>query len=107
KLKEEAKKKKDSEAEEEEEKDEAEKKKDSEEDDGFKADEYKIKILFKKDIPEGVAVIRNARILTMKDRQIIENGDILIKNNRIAAVGPAGSLQVPRGATEIDASGKT
>lgn len=75
--------------------------------DSFKAEEYEIKITYKKAIPQGVAVIKNARILTMKDDGIIENGDILIRNNRIAAVGPAGSLEVPRGATEIDASGKT
>ena len=87
--------------------DKEEDEKDKEEDKTFKADEYEINVIFKKAIPEGFVVIRNARILTMKDDEIIENGDILIKSNRIIAVGPAGTLEVPGGATEIDASGKT
>ncbi|MCM4161331.1 amidohydrolase family protein [Antarcticibacterium flavum] len=75
--------------------------------DSFKADEFEINITYQRALPQGAAVIKNARILTMKGDEIIQNGDILIKNNRIEAVGPAGSLDVPRGATEIDASGKT
>jgi imidazolonepropionase-like amidohydrolase len=52
-------------------------------------------------------VFRNARIITMKGSEVIERGDVLIRNNRIVAVGAAGSLQVPNGAREIDATGKT
>jgi hypothetical protein len=43
----------------------------------------------------------------MNDDEVIENADILVQNNRIAAVGPSGSLDVPAGADEIDISGKT
>ncbi len=38
---------------------------------------------------------------------MIERADILVRNNRIAAVGPAGSLDVPGDARVIDMSGKT
>lgn len=77
------------------------------EEDAFRAEEYRIKLTYRRAIPQGTAVIRGARIITMKEDEVIEKGDILIQNNRIAAVGPAGTLQIPAGATEIDASGKT
>ncbi len=49
-----------------------------------------------------VTVVRNATILTVTNGTI-DKGSILIRNGRIAAVGP--SVDVPRGAVEIDASG--
>ncbi|HEY8551185.1 MAG TPA: amidohydrolase [Vicinamibacterales bacterium] len=50
-----------------------------------------------------VTVIRDATILTITNGTI-EKGSILIRNGRIAAVGPA--VDVPAGAHVIDASGK-
>ncbi len=82
-------------------------KKEKEDEKEFTANEYKIDLTYKRFIPQGTAVIRGARIITMKDDEVIENGDILIENNRIAAVGPAGTLKIPGGAKEIDAKGKT
>ncbi len=38
---------------------------------------------------------------------MIENGDILVENNRIKAVGAGGSLTAPASTTVIDAAGKT
>ena len=57
--------------------------------------------------PSGSFVVRNARIVTMKGDEVIERGDIVVTNNRIAAVGEAGKVTVPAGAREIDATGKT
>ena len=74
---------------------------------GYQPVETRITLRARRDTPEGVAVFRNARIVTMKGSEVIGRGDILVRNNRIAAVGPAGSLQVPNGAREIDAAGKT
>jgi hypothetical protein len=59
------------------------------------------------DRPRGTVVLRNARIITMKGSEVIERGDVLVRDNRIAAVGAAGSLQVPAGTREIDMAGKT
>ena len=42
----------------------------------------------------------------MKPR-VIENGVVLVTDNRIVAVGPADSVEVPDSATVIDVSGKT
>ena len=53
--------------------------------------------------PAGpVTAIRNATILTVS-KGTIEKGTVLIRNDRIAAVGA--DVDVPRGATEIDATG--
>ena len=60
-----------------------------------------------KDRPVGQVVLRNARVITMKGNEVIERGDVLVRNNRIAAVGAAGTLQVPAGAQSIDITGKT
>lgn len=102
-------KKAEKEAEKKEDKEDKDAKKDKEdkEEEKFKPEEYKIELTYKRAIPEGIALIKGARIITMKGDEVIENGDILIKNNRIAAVGASGSLDVPKNATIIDASGKT
>lgn len=82
--------------------------KDEEEYPKFKAAEYKINVLYKKYNPKGNLLLKGGRIITMKDnKEIFENGDLLIENNRIKAIGPSGSLSVPNGTKEIDASGKT
>jgi Tol biopolymer transport system component/imidazolonepropionase-like amidohydrolase len=56
---------------------------------------------------QGKLALRNARVVTMKGSEVIANGDIVIENNRIVAVGPHGSVQVPAGARQIDLTGKT
>jgi len=73
----------------------------------FKADEYKIKVSYKKAIPSGSVLLKGGRIITMKGNEVIENGDVLIENNRIKAIGVSGSLSVPGKTTTIDVSGKT
>ncbi len=57
--------------------------------------------------PSGVAVLRGARIISMKGDEIIERGDIVVTDNRITAVGPSGGVPIPSGATVIDVAGKT
>jgi len=54
---------------------------------------------------QGKIVLRNARVITMKGNQVIERGDVLIENGRIAAVGPR--LAIPADATQMDLAGKT
>ncbi|MDX2302452.1 MAG: amidohydrolase family protein [Microscillaceae bacterium] len=73
----------------------------------FEAKEYEIKVPFAKDMPQGRALLKGARIITMKDKEIIEQGDVLIENNRIKAVGPTGTLTIPPQTQTIDMTGKT
>lgn len=69
--------------------------------------ETKITVRATRDIPQGTAVFRGARIVTMKGNEVIARGDIVVQNNRITAVGPSGSVRVPPGARSFDMSGKT
>lgn len=73
----------------------------------FKADEYKVKVRYKRAIPNGITLLKGGRIITMNGNQIIENGDILIENNRIKDIGVSGSFSVPNDAKIIDITGKT
>lgn len=85
------------------------------EEDGFTPPETGIQmgLTVDADKPSGTVAITGARILTMRDglaatdAGAIENGTIVIRGDRIVAVGPAGSVEIPAGATRIDASGKT
>ncbi|MGE5800918.1 MAG: amidohydrolase family protein [Gemmatimonadota bacterium] len=58
-----------------------------------------------RDVPQGTVVLRGARIISMKGDEVIENGDVVVTNNRIVSVGARGSD--PTGARIIDVSGKT
>ena len=69
--------------------------------------ETKITVRAQRDIPDGTALFRGARIVSMRGDEVIENGAILVRNNRIVAVGPAASVQAPAGARVFDVSGKT
>ncbi|MEL7492155.1 MAG: amidohydrolase family protein [Pseudomonadota bacterium] len=59
------------------------------------------------DKPDGVVAITGARIITMTgaDGGVIEDGTIVIEDNRITAVGA--DVAVPAGAKTVDAAGKT
>ncbi len=56
------------------------------------------------DRPEGLVAFTNAKIITMNGEEVIESGTVLVEGNRIKEVGA--SVDVPGGATVIDASGK-
>ncbi len=73
----------------------------------YKADEVDVKVFFKKDMPQGTILFKNARIITMKGEEVIEHGDVLVENNRIKTVGQTGSVTAPPGAKIMDMSGKT
>ncbi|MEO5510062.1 MAG: amidohydrolase family protein [Longimicrobiales bacterium] len=69
--------------------------------------EHRILVKAARDIPTGTAVLRGARVITMKGDEVIENADIIVKDNRIQAVGARGSVTVPADAQVIDVTGKT
>ena len=73
----------------------------------YQPDEVRIRVEFPRDIPTGAVLLTGARIVTMNGDEVIEQGDIVVENNRIAAVGPTGSIRVPEGTETLDLAGKT
>ncbi len=65
----------------------------------------------KTDVPQGTVALVGAKIITMEqvdgENLVIDNGVIIINNNRITAVGSADQVQPPSNAEVIDVKGKT
>jgi Tol biopolymer transport system component len=59
------------------------------------------------DVPSGKLAFANARIITMKGDEVIEQGTVVVDGNRIVAIGASGSVTIPGDAKVIDAAGKT
>ncbi len=57
-----------------------------------------IGLLVKMDKPKGIIAFTNARIITMKGEEIIENGTIVVEENIIKAVGRSAEITIPAGA---------
>ena len=66
-----------------------------------------VEIVVNKDKPEGTVVLRGARLITMNGDEIIPEGDIVVTDNRIAGIGPTGTVTYPADAPVHDMSGKT
>lgn len=69
--------------------------------------ETRVRVAANRDVPSGTVVLRNAKLVTMKGDEIIARGDVVVRNNRIAALGASGTVAVPAGATEFDLGGAT
>lgn len=61
----------------------------------------------KSDRPNGLLALTGARIITMKGDEVIEEGTILVENNKIIALGKSSEMTVPAEAKVIDVTGKT
>ena len=61
------------------------------------------------DVPsgKGVRALVGARLITMRGDEVIENGTIVIRDNRIIAVGKSNDVTVPAGATVTRLDGRT
>jgi imidazolonepropionase-like amidohydrolase/Tol biopolymer transport system component len=61
------------------------------------------------DKPSGIVALIGARIVTMasKDGGIIDDGVIVVRGDRIAAIGRRGEVTIPAGAKIVDVTGKT
>ncbi|NGP76412.1 amidohydrolase family protein [Balneolaceae bacterium YR4-1] len=62
----------------------------------------------KQDKPNSTIALKGGHIITMNDqREVIEDGLILVRENRISFVGDMDESQIPPEATVIDLDGKT
>jgi imidazolonepropionase-like amidohydrolase/Tol biopolymer transport system component len=61
------------------------------------------------DRPSGTVALTGARIVTMAgaDGGIIDDGVIVVRGDRIVAVGRRGEVAIPAGAKSVDVTGKT
>ena len=66
-----------------------------------------IGLKMKADLPTGLVALKGARIITMKGSQVLEEGTILVENNKIIAIGKADAVQIPAAAKVVDVTGKT
>mgnify|MGYP000019246719 CR=1 FL=1 len=75
----------------------------------FKPAEHGLKIgpTLAVDRPQGRIALVGARLITMKGDEVIEDGVVLVENDRILAIGPRAQVSLPAGTTVVDAQGKT
>ena len=66
-----------------------------------------IGLKLKTDVPDGKIAFKNARIMTMKGDEVIENATIVIDQNKIVAIGKSSDIQIPADAKIYDITGKT
>ncbi len=67
----------------------------------------KINLELTTDKPKGKIALKGARIITMKGDEVIENGTIIINENKIEAIGKTEDVAIPSDAKVIDCAGKT
>jgi len=57
--------------------------------------------------PRGSVVLKGAKVITMRGDEVIPEGEIVVTDHRIVAVGAKGSVKVPEGAKVIDVASAT
>ncbi|WP_350432165.1 amidohydrolase family protein [Shewanella sp. H8] len=60
----------------------------------------------KVDVPRGTVVFSGGKVITMENDHVIENGVVIVTDNKIVSVGDANTV-IPKNAQVIDISGKT
>lgn len=75
------------------------------------ANAHQLNFTAKADKPDSTIAIVNARIVTMRDaertQEIIEDGTVVVRANRIVAIGDSGDINVPKNAFVLDGTNKT
>lgn len=67
----------------------------------------KINLVLKSDAPKGILALTGARIISMKGDEVIENGTIIIEDNKIKSIGKTSDIQIPESAKTVSLTGKT
>ncbi len=66
----------------------------------------KIGLKYPSDIPNGTTAFTHAKIITMEGDKTIEEGTIVITNNRIVAIGETSKVSIPTDAKVYNVKGK-
>ena len=64
------------------------------EDPAYEPVEIRVRVEATRDIPDSYGVLRGGRVVTMRGDEVIDNADVVVRGNRIVAVGPRGSVEV-------------
>ena len=75
--------------------------------DSSKATSSSINLTVKSDVPEGIIAFTNARLIIMNGNKVIEEGTIIINQNKIDTIGTSEKIAIPEGAKVYDMKGKT
>ncbi len=67
---------------------------------------FQVVLEFPRHTPRGTVVLRGATVITMQGEQVLRDADIVVRDNRIAALGPRDSVSISSDARVIDVSGK-
>jgi len=67
----------------------------------------KIGLTATSDVPEGRIAFTHARLITMENNKVIEDGTIIIYKNKIEKIGKSSSVKIPSDAKVYDMKGKT
>lgn len=67
----------------------------------------KVGLVQKTHKPTGRIAFTNARIITMEGDEVIENGTLVVNENKIEYLGNTGEVNIPANAKVFDISGKT
>ena len=65
-----------------------------------------IAIYLPRDKPTGVVALTGAKIITMGPKGTIEDGTVVVEDDRISAVGTRDEVSIPEGAEVIDVAGQ-
>lgn len=77
-----------------------------------KIEESKVKVTYlgfkqKTDIPSGSIAFVGGKIITMESDTVINNGVVIVRENKIVALGKQSEVVIPKGIKIIDTTGKT
>lgn len=75
--------------------------------DGVEA--FDVDVELPRDTPHGTLVLHGATAITMRamrGHEVIPNADVLVIDDKIAAIGPAGAVHIPAGAKIMDMGGR-
>ena len=72
----------------------------------YQAKELDVIVKADRAIARGLLALTNATLITMEGENILKNGIVLIRNNRIEDVGNAADISIPENAKVIDLKGK-
>ena len=70
------------------------------------AEAFELPVNATRDTPRGTLLLRGATAITMRGDEVIENADVLIDGNRIAGIGPAGTVTIPAGTEVREVTGR-